>query len=1082
MKKARKVISIFMIILVVLIPVYSTMVYADLFAVKTYGETNQLPGFASGSENIVIEASVDLSGDSDVTTNQVQWNGREFASCTDSTLTAGKTCLYTILNDGTIMAGTYPITVDLYDDLNQSVKTGASYITIDKAAPTITYTLTPAVIGANGMFGIEYTVVDTACSTCSNRCSGISKLEVYKDGELLKTIPIDAVQCSVSASEQISLLNESGNFTLQSGQISICVKAYDKLGLASDCIAQSVGVDASPPVISNFQVNDYSGLNLSYIGPEGMTATVSVDINDESQISLVAADLSGLNPSLGTSVLASRCENLETTYRCYFENVFVKFETPGQVKFTVTDNSGNVAELSLPVLVAMDITGPNVVSIASQYSADGKFYASPRGTNFTVMLTDDGAGIDASGVRINTYALDGISGYQSVGRMADSCVQLDATNWQCLFKSIGSIRQSKESAPIFTTSIKDRVGNIATTGQQIEVIADNDIPLVNSAVVTCVGVVEGQNYCDGGASINIMLNSTDTSRPTVIGNLGMILPGLENASFVCNFADPDWLCSFDGSNINQGPITTTAVLTVTDAAGNGLYYNLPITILQNQNMPTDYWTITNIKAFPHAIDRSITHVVPQTSFFSMDLLAKVPGAQILNFELSSCSGMGNAASYMAGEPTLIDNNQSKMLVVKLATAKMDVDNLQFNCTFDIISRMGNTVSQIEKETAGFKIEFYSMPMGELEGNIKRKIIDIREDPLVKADIIGKLNKIFTMLSQICRILKAISNIAKTLGGTEVATAPLQFNPFTHTIAKTTHSLAEGAKKTEGAGYLNLFGLCYYVNCEKNLWGPKLDEIKLGFGNAAKEARPAGTASGTSPSSSTIGKASTLPNTGQGTGMPETGNPANIPGGRGGIDPAGLLGATPWPSDPSQSLILSAATGCIPGIIFNLQKEREIKCQYALCLRDSAMNGLPVTACEYKYHYEQCYYVMGQIFQVIPYGAFVKRMGQMIAQVLQDPISMVISVVEYTCVLIPENAGHGLCVMSGTIRVLGQLMSDVKGLLSIKLTSQDSCKEVLKSDFLNGFSESAVPYPSSTGTGGGTTTPQPNTNSTGGIPT
>jgi len=64
----------------------------------------------------------------------------------------------------------------------------------------------------------------------------------------------------------------------------------------------------------------------------------------------------------------------------------------------------------------------------------------------------------------------------------------------------------------------------------------------------------------------------------------------------------------------------------------------------------------------------------------------------------------------------------------------------------------------------------------------------------------------------------------------------------------------------------------------------------------------------------------------------------------------------WIYDPYRSIHYATACLCLPGYVFNLEKERQLKCMYRTCLQGNAKVGLPTDTCEYAYKERECLYI------------------------------------------------------------------------------------------------------------------------------
>ncbi len=94
----------------------------------------------------------------------------------------------------------------------------------------------------------------------------------------------------------------------------------------------------------------------------------------------------------------------------------------------------------------------------------------------------------------------------------------------------------------------------------------------------------------------------------------------------------------------------------------------------------------------------------------------------------------------------------------------------------------------------------------------------------------------------------------------------------------------------------------------------------------------------------------------------------------------------WPADMRESLILSTVFLCLPGVVYNIEKYRQIECAYGLCLiQTSALEG-PLKACEEMHGLQTCLAVKGEIFNIIPYMATLDNIEAFLKSVFHDPVS------------------------------------------------------------------------------------------------
>lgn len=90
-----------------------------------------------------------------------------------------------------------------------------------------------------------------------------------------------------------------------------------------------------------------------------------------------------------------------------------------------------------------------------------------------------------------------------------------------------------------------------------------------------------------------------------------------------------------------------------------------------------------------------------------------------------------------------------------------------------------------------------------------------------------------------------------------------------------------------------------------------------------------------------------------------------------------------------SLILSAMTVCVPGMLEKVNEYRQIKCEEVVCTYEALKNGLDPSFCARQAGYNTCKYVTGEVFSM-PWANFAESIREGIAQYLANPYSAVIT--------------------------------------------------------------------------------------------
>ena len=156
-------------------------------------------------------------------------------------------------------------------------------------------------------------------------------------------------------------------------------------------------------------------------------------------------------------------------------------------------------------------------------------------------------------------------------------------------------------------------------------------------------------------------------------------------------------------------------------------------------------------------------------------------------------------------------------------------------------------------------------------------------------------------------------------------------------------------------------------------------------------------------------------------------------------------------NPKGSIVVATLTACIPGIIYGLDKYRQIQCMYADCLQTGVgKQGLPVSACEDEKSYATCKYVIGEVFQVLPYTALFNYYINKIKDTLSNPFKILGAVLALSCYETcpaPTEDPHTFCRAVKIVSLLGETVDDVKsiidqGAFTIK---EDYCGRLQKSE-------------------------------------
>ncbi len=88
-----------------------------------------------------------------------------------------------------------------------------------------------------------------------------------------------------------------------------------------------------------------------------------------------------------------------------------------------------------------------------------------------------------------------------------------------------------------------------------------------------------------------------------------------------------------------------------------------------------------------------------------------------------------------------------------------------------------------------------------------------------------------------------------------------------------------------------------------------------------------------------------------------------------------------------SLLMSIATLCLPGILENVQQLRSIEARKIKCTYNAIVNDLDPAYCKKVASYENCKFVVGEIFE-LPIINMVEQLRETVARALANPIGII----------------------------------------------------------------------------------------------
>jgi len=338
----------------------------------------------------------------------------------------------------------------------------------------------------------------------------------------------------------------------------------------------------------------------------------------------------------------------------------------------------------------------------------------------------------------------------------------------------------------------------------------------------------------------------------------------------------------------------------------------------------------------------------------------------------------------------------------------EVNQINVTCSLSISTLVGNLiVTTPETEEVFIPVQFFNNPFDVPDVAVVEKIDEIQ-------DVWGEgLGEIIKWLGGIVKLATAM---CKTLFSLKQATTALGISiSLIPDVASGVQGLRRGgdtADRSVDVAKNNFFyEFCQFINCRFANEGTKRDK-----GNWL----------------STFGG-------GSGFGQEVQSFLLKTPGADL-IDQAG--GDSAQYVDPRNNLYLSAVTLCVPGILENLAKYRQIQCFYGYCLQDIAVDaGIPSHACAETKAYATCKYFVTPLFTLFPIVNFFDDWAGKVKNVLRDPFVAIGLVAELSCP-VAEQTTWTLCRLTQIVSTATEAYYDILNVVAaFEEFENDYCDEL-----------------------------------------
>ncbi|MFC1755372.1 hypothetical protein ACFL96_18610, partial [Thermoproteota archaeon] len=434
----------FVIYLMLILPVYSSVVWANIVKVDVFGNDYVLGARKSDDDTYIRADVVPMPGENSVASSQLRIRGlpTNLFNC-DLMDNATKLFQCSAYMPGYESPGNKN---DLI--LEMTARTGGGD---DSEAISYVVDLAPPVINMQPLItkGINidasFLITDRACETCGfDECVGVSTIKFTADNSPVHTVQIeDSAGCSVEDTANFSVpVTGTQNKT-------ICLVAIDGLGHSSQA-CDEVTLDMSKPSVTDFNFSR-NGAAITYVNEEPVKPVkLVVQIHEDSGLNTsdVSANLSALNtlPAALTSTGFNYDQKSPTSCRplgnkkheCVWDGLTVYItETNPMISINLEDSNGNVQNETFESGIILDNVAPVIASIATEkVDVHGRSWAGLLSNTIYVSIQEDGSGFHNKMIALDFSAFGG----QEVSTASKSNHVLSANicepSWTCRWENI----------------------------------------------------------------------------------------------------------------------------------------------------------------------------------------------------------------------------------------------------------------------------------------------------------------------------------------------------------------------------------------------------------------------------------------------------------------------------------------------------------------------------------------------------------------------------------------------------------------------------------------------------------------------
>jgi len=868
-----------------------------------------------------------------------------------------------------------------YQLRNGDGDTAAATFSVDNGIGAINYNI----IASDNGVAMNYSIKDTGFNN-NKACTGLSGISVYDDSSMINSIDINSTPgiCSYTGTINLSITS--------TGSRMITLKVVDNVGNVKITDPQNITVDMNDPEIQDDLVIKEAGSD-NEIDTISSSVSLPVDIYftiKEENLLSVKLDLSGINtnPSIqyaykNVDLPLSNCQKNATTniYICVVRGLSMHVNSGSLgINVTATDSSGNIGSAILTKTFTIDDIVPLAVIQTDHCDTKNKCYIHDGVNNIIVTLNKQN--FDKRYVFFNLPgSLFGINMVQNcTSGVCYANVSLTCTDnavVETSITNIGGFNSQDDSGNIvqpYNTNLY--CDNTAPVIDSVLLVGDYTSGLlVSGKTITLTAVVNesASDYITAYADVTDITSSSKVAtliNDSVAGDCTRV----NNAQFNCTFS----LNTVDDGNVH----TVNIAINVTDTVGNTRTMNLPSkTILgfkdANSTPPFFSAALTGVK--PNQIDRitldlaqfnNVKYYVYASYHLGLNTAYARSNVKLLyqGLDVSDCTyaadgdtAADSASGFFqsAGISDIYANiSESNRIDIVFKSGDGDIINVNqiapltnifvLSCNISAYVQEGNYIYK-QPQIITLKIPIVmknsklNTPGEEFASKIKK--IDDERANSDYTKVLSTINNAMGKVQQICDMQSYITQAQ--MAGVAIAATGVVIGKVNSVVGESLNSFGSGldskssvmtqqlgmspaglattslsdAEKQAGLSAWGFVGqACSFMSCDLAAFGTWTPDQSVA------------------------------------SGVNKFASDSNVPG-------LTHLTENLATSDLKNSIVMSAAKGCLPAIVYNLNKYNQIDCEYLQCLKVYSASGLDISQCDAEKSSKVCSIVVGEAFEL-----------------------------------------------------------------------------------------------------------------------